>query len=162
VAVGQTRTIEFVADNAGDWAFHCHMSHHVMNQMGHAIPNLLGVETGTVDKKVRTFLSGYMTMGKDGMGDMGDMGMKVPRNSIPMVGGQGPHDYITMGGLFAILKVRENLESYEGDPGWYENPPGTEASLASNDELRRDLGQIPDTKPTDKDMKMDHGKMNHS
>jgi FtsP/CotA-like multicopper oxidase with cupredoxin domain len=44
VAVGQTRTIEFIADNPGDWAFHCHMTHHVMNQMGHAIPNLLGVD----------------------------------------------------------------------------------------------------------------------
>jgi FtsP/CotA-like multicopper oxidase with cupredoxin domain len=157
VAVGQTRTIEFVADNPGDWAFHCHMTHHVMNQMGHAIPNLLGVDSGTVDKKVRSFLAGYMTMGTEGMGDM--MGMNIPRNSIPMVGGQGPHDYITMGGLFSIFKVRENLKSYDADPGWYENPPGTEASLASNDEMQRDLGQIPDAKPTDKEMKMDDGNM---
>ena len=36
--VGSTRTIQFVADNPGDWAFHCHMTHHVMNQMGHTIP----------------------------------------------------------------------------------------------------------------------------
>ncbi len=145
VAVGQTRTIEFIADNPGDWAFHCHMTHHTMNQMGHQMPNLIGVDSGAVDKKVRSFLSGYMTMGKDGMADMGEMGMKVPANSIPMVGGQGPHDYITMGGLFSILKVRENLESYEVDPGWYENPPGTQASLASIDEMERDLGHVPAT-----------------
>jgi manganese oxidase len=124
-------------------------------------PNLLGVDSGTVDKKVRNFLSGYMTMGTDGMGDMGDMGMSIPRNSIPMVGGQGPHDYITMGGLFSILKVRENLQSYDVDPGWYQNPRGQEAMLASNDELQRDLGQTPETKPMDKNMKMDHGKMDH-
>ena len=36
--VGSTRTIEFVADNPGDWAMHCHMTHHVMNQMGHGCP----------------------------------------------------------------------------------------------------------------------------
>src|SRR4249920_2171306 len=143
VAVGQTRTIEFIADNPGDWAFHCHMTHHTMNQMGHQTPNLIGVDSDTVNKKVRSFLSGYMTMGKDGMADMGEMGMKVPANSIPMVGGQGPHGYITMGGLFSILKVRENLQNLEVDPGWYENPPGTQASLAGNDEMERDLGGIP-------------------
>jgi len=30
---------------------------------------------------------GYMTMGETGMADMGTMGMKVPHNSLPMVGG---------------------------------------------------------------------------
>jgi FtsP/CotA-like multicopper oxidase with cupredoxin domain len=161
VAVGQTRTVEFIADNPGDWAMHCHMSHHTMNQMGHNVPNLTGVQTGDLNKRVSTFLRGYMTMGESGMGGMGDMGMKVPRNSLPMVGMQGKHDYIDMGGMFTVVKIRENLTSYD-DPGWYENPPGTLASLASNDELQRDLGQIPETKPTDKDMKMDHGKMDHS
>src|SRR5882724_11365123 len=61
VAVGQTRTVEFIADNPGDWAMHCHMSHHTMNQMGHKAPNLIGVRTGDLNKRVNTFLSGYMT-----------------------------------------------------------------------------------------------------
>jgi FtsP/CotA-like multicopper oxidase with cupredoxin domain len=38
VPVGSIRDIEFVADNPGDWAFHCHKSHHTMNAMGHGIP----------------------------------------------------------------------------------------------------------------------------
>jgi len=158
VAVGQTRTVEFIADNPGDWAMHCHMSHHVMNQMGHAVPNLVGIQAGSLDKKVRAFLPGFMTMGDTGMGGMGEMGMRVPRNSIPMVGMQGKYDYIDMGGMFTIVKVRENLTSYD-DPGWYETPPGTLASLASNDELQRDLGQIPEAKPAEKEMKMNHGNM---
>jgi hypothetical protein len=54
-----------------------------------------------------------------------------------MVGGYGPFDYITMGGLFTILKVRENLTSY-ADPGWYGHPQGTVASLASTEALQRD------------------------
>ena len=33
VGVGQARDIEFVADNPGDWHFHCHLPHHMMNQM---------------------------------------------------------------------------------------------------------------------------------
>jgi manganese oxidase len=160
VAVGQTRAVEFIADNPGDWAMHCHMTHHTMNQMGHKAPNLIGVRPGKLDQKVSKLLPGYMTMGESGMADMGEMGMPVPRNSIPMVGMQGKHDYIDMGGLFTIVKVRENLTSYD-DPGWYENPPGTLAALASNEELQRDLGELPKIKPMDKKMKMDHEKMDH-
>jgi manganese oxidase len=160
VAVGQTRTVEFIADNPGDWAMHCHMTHHTMNQMGHKAPNLIGVRPGKLDKKVSKLLPGYMAMGESGMAGMGEMGMPVPRNSIPMVGMQGKHDYIDMGGLFTIVKVRENLTSYD-DPGWYENPPGTLASLASNDELQRDLGKIPEAKPMDNNLNMDHGNMDH-
>jgi hypothetical protein len=33
VGVAQARDIEFVADNPGDWHFHCHLPHHMMNQM---------------------------------------------------------------------------------------------------------------------------------
>ena len=136
VPVGTTRTIEFVADNPGDWAMHCHMTHHVMNQMGHEFPNMIGADTRGLDDKVQPLLPNYMTMGQEGMGDMAEMGMQVPENSIPMVGAPGPHDYITMGGMFTILKVREYLKSYE-DPGWYENPPGTLASLAPRQVLRK-------------------------
>src|SRR6202050_607255 len=44
IAVGQMRAIEFTAAAAGDWAFHCHKSHHTMNAMGHSVPNTIGVE----------------------------------------------------------------------------------------------------------------------
>ena len=43
--------------------------------------------------------------------------MKVPRNSIPMVGAPAKQDYIDMGGMFTIVKIRENLTCYD-DPGW--------------------------------------------
>ncbi len=33
VGVAQSRTIEFVADNPGDWMLHCHLPHHMMNSM---------------------------------------------------------------------------------------------------------------------------------
>jgi hypothetical protein len=54
-----------------------------------------------------------------------------------MVGGQGKHDYITMGGMFTILKTRDGIRSYK-DPGWYENPPGTLAVTAEAADMRRD------------------------
>lgn len=33
VAVAQTSSFEFIANNPGDWIFHCHMVHHMMNHM---------------------------------------------------------------------------------------------------------------------------------
>jgi FtsP/CotA-like multicopper oxidase with cupredoxin domain len=136
VPVGSTRTIEFVADAPGDWAMHCHMTHHLMNQMGHGIPNMVGVDASGLDQKVRQLLPGYMTMGQAGMADMGEMHMPVPPNSIPMLGAPGPWDYITMGGMFTILKVRQGISSYD-DPGWYEIPAGTHAVRATQEQLRR-------------------------
>ena len=140
VPVGSTRTVEFIANNPGDWAFHCHMTHHVMNQMGHDLPNLIGIDTDKLDARIRKSVPGYMTMGHTGMAEMSDMGMKVPRNSLPMIGARGPYDSITMGGMYTNIKVRDQLESYDKDPGWYEMPPGTRAEAASEEELRRDLG----------------------
>lgn len=146
VAVGQSRTFDFVANEPGDWAMHCHMTHHVMNQMGDDFPNMIGTESGLGDKIARSLLPGYMPMGREGMAEHGiyvQSGMMpVPRNSIPMVGAQGPFDYITMGGLFTMLKVREGITTYE-DPGWYQHPPGTVASLATADELQRDGITVP-------------------
>jgi hypothetical protein len=137
VAVGTTRTIEFVADVSGDWVMHCHMTHHVMNQMGHQFPNMIGVKPGNLDKRVGKLLPAYMTMGQTGMADMGDMGMPVPPNSIPMVGGKGQYDYITMGGMFTVLKVRDELAGYE-DPGWYKSPVGALAMIAPPSDMQRD------------------------
>lgn len=141
VPVGSTRTFDFLADAPGDWILHCHMTHHMMNQMGDRFPNMIGVNTEGLDKKFRRFLPGYMTMGTVGMADMGEMGMPVPKNSIPMLGGQGPFGSVTLGGMVTVFKVREGLTSYE-DPGWYQHPPGTVAQAASEEELKRDGIQI--------------------
>lgn len=33
-----------------------------------------------------------------------------------------------MGGMFSVVKVREGISAGDySDPGWYENPPGTQA-----------------------------------
>ena len=105
--------------------------------MGHGLPNMIGVAPGKLDENVRKVLPNYMTMGQAGMGDMQEMGMPVPANSIPMLGAMTKHGEITMGGMFTVLKVRERLSSY-ADPGLYDPPKGTQATIASVEELRRD------------------------
>ena len=131
VPVGATRTVEFVADALGDWALHCHMTHHVMNQMGHEVPNTVGVDGGRLDRAVQPIAPGYATMGENGMDEHGahvEQGhMPVPENSIPMVGQAGPFGYITMGGMYTNLMVRPKPVAYDRHPGWYDHPPGTVA-----------------------------------
>jgi FtsP/CotA-like multicopper oxidase with cupredoxin domain len=122
VPPGTTRDIEFVADAPGDWAMHCHKSHHTMNAMGHDVPNMIGVSQRGVEARVRKLLPGYMAMGETGMGGMMEMGR--PKNTLPMMTGKAKYGDVEMGGMFTILKVRDNLTSYE-DPGWYEAPEGT-------------------------------------
>jgi manganese oxidase len=141
VPVGTTRTVEFDADNVGDWTMHCHMLHHIMNQMGHGLPNVIGVDPAQLEARVQDLIPGTMVMGTQGMGEHGQHvtsgHMPVPENSVPMVGGEGPRGYIPMGGLMTIVKVRDGITSYS-DPGWYQNPPGTEARLATPGEIARD------------------------
>ncbi|MBL6748874.1 MAG: copper oxidase [Nevskia sp.] len=137
IGVGQVRDFEFVADNPGDWAFHCHMSHHTMNAMGHAIPNPTGVDQSGVEKQIRSMLPGYMAMGKGGMAEHGEhvaMGLKGPENTLPMMTGTGSFGSIEMGGMFSVLKVREGLAAGDyRDPGWYRHPEGTVARRVAFD-----------------------------
>jgi hypothetical protein len=183
VAVGQSRTIDFIADNPGDWACHCHMTHHTMNQMGHAFPNMVGADAARMKRAIKPLIRDFMAMGTTGMGEMSEMQtnmghmrnmqmtmgkmsdhsehlitggmsdrskpinmggmsdhseqMVTTENSIAMVGRVGPYGNIDMGGMFTILKVRENLASY-ADPGWYQPPAETVAQKASRQDLERD------------------------
>jgi hypothetical protein len=136
VAPGQTRDFEFIA-TAGDWSLHCHRRHHPMNAMSHELPNVLGVSQEGLEDDVRELVPGYMAMGEKGMDEhaMHAQHMQGPPNTLPMMGGTGPFGPIGMGGMFTILKVREKLKSYDEDPGWYENPPGTVAGPVDDTSL---------------------------
>ncbi len=126
VAVGQMRAFEFVADAPGDWAIHCHKSHHTMNAMGHNVPTMIGVDHRGVAQKIMKLVPDYMVMGERGMADMGEMEMPLPDNTLPMMTGFGQFGPIEMGGMFTVVKVREGLAAHDyKDPGWYKHPPGT-------------------------------------
>ena len=133
VPVGAMRSIELVADAPGDWALHCHKNHHVMGPMGHQVPNMIGVDQSAVTEKIAKLMPGYMymPMGEAGMAEMQDMvamGMSLPKNTLPMMTGEGPFGPLEMGGMFTVLKVRDNIKRGDyTDPGWYEHPKGTVA-----------------------------------
>ena len=118
VPVGTIRAIEFIADNPGDWPFHCHKSHHTMNAMGHNVRNFIGAEMkrDLVDA-VRKLTPGYMPMGSSGMADMAEMAMPAPANTLPMMSGDGQFGPAEMGGMFSIIKIRKaSLRMITGTP----------------------------------------------
>ena len=128
IAVGQMRAIEFLANEPGDWVFHCHKSHHTMNAMGHSVPTMIGVEQRDIASKIGNLVPDYMVMGDKGMADMGSMEMALPNNTLPMMSGQGPFGSIEMGGMFTMVKVRDGLARGDyKDPGWYPQPANTRA-----------------------------------
>ncbi|WP_334118576.1 multicopper oxidase domain-containing protein [Limnobacter sp.] len=128
IAVGQMRQMEFIANEEGDWAFHCHKSHHTMNAMGHDVPTMIGVDHRGMTKKITNLIPDYMVMGERGMADMAEMQMPLPDNTIPMMTGDGPFGSVEMGGMFSMLKVRKDQKPGDySDPGWYKHPEGTVA-----------------------------------
>ena len=128
IAVGQMRAFEFDA-LAGDWAIHCHKSHHTMNAMGHGMPTMIGVDHRDVARKITGLIPDYMVMGERGMHDMAEMEMPLPDNTLPMMTGTGPFGPVGMGGMFSVVKVRDDIRRGDfKDPGHYKHPAGTLAS----------------------------------
>jgi outer membrane protein TolC len=91
VGVAQSRTVEFVAKNPGDWMLHCHLPHHMMNQM--------------------SSIAGKMTRG-DGMG-MTD-GVAKNANDVPNY----PQDAFMEGTMMAMDKAVDIPENHGLKAGW--------------------------------------------
>ena len=128
IPVGGMRAIEFAANEPGDWAIHCHKSHHTMNAMGHNVRTYIGVEKRDFTRRMRRLVPDYMAMGSAGMADMGEMEMELPANTLPMMSGFGQFGPVEMGGMFSVLKVRAGLAANDyTDPGPYKFPAGTVA-----------------------------------
>ena len=56
VGVAQARDVEFIANNEGDWHFHCHLPHHMMNHMASMVGPLMS-------SSANRFRPGEMTSG---------------------------------------------------------------------------------------------------
>jgi FtsP/CotA-like multicopper oxidase with cupredoxin domain len=130
VGVGQLKALEFTAAAPGDWAFHCHKSHHTMNAMGHTLPTLIGVDQRDLAAQITSLIPQYMDMQSTGAMDAMPMQMPLPPNTLPMMTGAGPYGNIEMGGMFTVVKIRQDLKAGDyRDPGWYRAPKGSVAYL---------------------------------
>jgi FtsP/CotA-like multicopper oxidase with cupredoxin domain len=161
VAVGQMRAIEFDAV-AGDWAIHCHKSHHTMNAMGHDVPNMIGVDHRGVAERITKLVPDYMVMGERGMADMGEMEMPLPDNTLPMMTGSGPFGALEMGGMFSVVKVRDDVKPGDyKDPGWYRHPPGTVAYEYQGELQSPSRAAAPQGRGADVQVRKPSGRLRH-
>ncbi len=95
VGVAQARDIEFVADRVGDWMFHCHLPHHMMNHMSSNVGSM-AMTNGPLSMKMP--------------------GMAMPANAeqIPLF----PQDAYMEGPMMAMDKEVEKPETYGLPAGW--------------------------------------------
>ena len=89
-------------------------------------------------KKITNLVPDYMPMGETGMSEMTDMSemmdMPLPKNTLPMMMGNGQFGSLEMGGMFTTVKVRDGLARNDyKDPGDYKHPSGTVAHAVEVD-----------------------------
>ena len=71
-----------------------------------------------------------------------------------MMMGRGPFGNLEMGGMFTVVKIRDEQAAGDyTDPGWYKNPKGTVAYRVAGPSQ---------PKPPIDHSKMDHSKMDHT
>ena len=124
VPTGSVRVIEFVPPEAGDWAMHCHMTHHIMNSNGPRDAGDCGrgrVEDRRGGAEARARLHDD---GTNGDGRHGRHGNGRAEELDSDAGGMGPFSSIDMGGMFTILKVRDDPDAEDGSR-WFQHPQGT-------------------------------------
>ena len=91
---------------------------------------------------------------------MAEMAMPLPSNTLPMMTGTGPLGSIEMGGMFTVMKVRQDLAPGDyRDPGWYKHPQGTvayevDAATAGAPQQQPSSGKVPSTEMQMPGMKM--------
>lgn len=86
-----------------------------------------------LERRIKALVPGYLAMGETGMAKHAEHlpHMKGAANTLAMMTGKGPYGNIEMGGMFTVLKVRDDLKSCDEDPGWYRPPEGRRCGLES-------------------------------
>jgi hypothetical protein len=132
VGVAQARDIEFVADRLGDWMLHCHLPHHMMNQMASTVGPMTRVGRGMQAGASMT----------DGMGMLRD-GNATSENRGPSLGrGLG------VGSSTEAPRTNGPLSQSDADKAMT-NMPGMDHSHTAGmgsmqmPELPKDANQIP-------------------
>lgn len=118
VGVAQAKDIEFVADRLGDWMLHCHLPHHMMNQMASTVGPITRLKPGTPMGSMPGMDHSKMAgMGQGSMGGMSGMPMsQLPKdaNTVPLF----PQDAFMEGSMMAMDQLVDKPENEGLPPGW--------------------------------------------
>jgi hypothetical protein len=129
VGVAQARDVEFVADRLGDWMLHCHLPHHMMNQMSSSV--------GPMTRVGRGMQAGAGM--EEGMGMLRD-GSAISENRAPSLGrGLG------IGSTTERLMTNGPLSQKEADKAMATMPGMDHGGMKGMNErnVSQDAGQVP-------------------
>jgi manganese oxidase len=108
VGVAQSRDVEFVANNSGDWMLHCHLPHHMMNQMSSNV--------GPMSRRATMMPAG------EGM----EQGMGMPRGGTATSPENGPSLGRGMGGGSTAEKTTSNSPLNSATAMQQQHTPGSQ------------------------------------
>ena len=122
VGVAQARDIEFVADRPGDWMLHCHLPHHMMNQMASSVGPMTRNGRPTMpmtNGPLTPEAAGKAMEGMAGMAGMDHSAMQsaaLPANAgrVPLF----PQDAFMEGPMMAMDQDVEKPENLGLPKGW--------------------------------------------
>jgi manganese oxidase len=119
VGVAQARDIEFIADRVGDWMFHCHMPHHMMNHMSSNAGPMTRLGRGLGISSTSDAMPNMPGMDHSMHGHGGMPEMKMPElpanaNQVPLF----PQDAYMEGPMMAMDKEVEKPETHGLPSGW--------------------------------------------
>ncbi|HEX9002877.1 MAG TPA: multicopper oxidase domain-containing protein [Blastocatellia bacterium] len=123
VGVAQARDVEFVAQYEGDWMLHCHLPHHMMNQMVSMVGPMAmshgsGSQTGLgMEEGMGVVRQGHALSDDLGPGFGRGMGMTTAEQSASHAVGQKatlPVPLATQGGLYSCPMHPEVKSDKEG------------------------------------------------
>jgi hypothetical protein len=137
VGVAQARDFEFVANNPGDWMLHCHLPHHMMNQMSSMV--------GPMTRRGRGMPAGVDM--QTGMGMLrGVPGAPLGEDYGPSLGrglGGGSAADQPVGNTPLSPDKAKQMEAMQGMPGMQHNPPGMQGQMDMSAEVAPNANSIP-------------------
>lgn len=117
VGVAQARDVEFVANNPGDWMLHCHLPHHMMNQMSSSVGPMTRMGAGSD----RIVVNGPLSSQHAGMPGM-HMQPSISPNANQVPG--FPQDAFMEGPMMNMDNMVRSPATYGLPPGWTEDMQG--------------------------------------
>ena len=122
VGVAQSRDVEFIANNPGDWVMHCHMFHHMMNHMVTQVGPIIRQEKNDPGFQI----PGYPQIMK-GMSDMKMTGMNAGGHASHDMASMTPstaEDYSMKMTMENMNKITSRRETHGMRDGWYKGVKG--------------------------------------
>lgn len=123
VGVAQARAVEFVANNPGNWMIHCHMPHHMMNQMSSTV--------GPMTRRPGIVAGAGM-----------EQGMGMPREGNATSEGDGPSLGRGMGVGSTLEQATSNGPHSQQQAGMPQGMPGMQMQTDKAD-VSSDANSVP-------------------